>query len=378
VKATQLLLALCLAGCPKEPAPPPAAHEEAALPSELTVTEAAQARASIATAPVRRGQLGARLTLTGELAAQPDRTAHVSSTTPGRLEQVSFNEGQVVKRGDVLATVRVPDVGRLRGAFAAANARARASRANAERLAALKSSGLGAEQPLVDAEADARAQEAEAKALGEQLSAIGINAESGAGFLVALRAPLGGVVVKRDAVVGQPISPEHVLATIVDVSELWFLGRVFEKDLARLVVGAKAELELNAFEGERFEGQLAAVSQQLDVQARTLIARVRVPNPGGRLRLGLFGRAYLEGAGADGGAGALLVRRDALVEADGKTLVFVKTAPDRFVPHEVQVGRGAQGEVELTSGMDEGAEVVVRGTFTLKSLLLKSTLAEEE
>jgi cobalt-zinc-cadmium efflux system membrane fusion protein len=371
------LVLLLLMAC-KRDAPAPVEHEEAPLPSQLEVSAEVQQRASVRTAKVRSGFLGAMVSLTGELAAQPDKTAQVSSTTPGRLEQVSFNEGQVVKRGDVLATVRVPDVGRLRGAWSAANARAKASRANAERLAALKASGLGAEQPVVDAEADARAQEAEAKALGDQLSAIGIAAESGAGFLVALRAPIAGVVVSRDAVVGQPINPEHVLASIVDTSELWFLGRVFEKDLGRIQVGAKAEVELNAFEGERFPGEVAAVSQQLDPTARTLLARIRVPNPNGHLRLGLFGRARIDGAPADAGAPQVLVPRDALQEIDGKTVVFVQTAPETFVPREVTVGRSAQGEVELTSGVQEGDALVVHGGFTLKSLLLKSTLVEEE
>ncbi|MBE2251922.1 MAG: efflux RND transporter periplasmic adaptor subunit [Myxococcus sp.] len=317
------------------------------------------------------------MTLTGEVIAEPDRTARLSSATAGRLEQVLFNEGATVKRGDILATVRVPDVGRLRGAYAAATSRARASKLNAERLEALKASGLGAEQALVDAQADARAQEAEARALGEQLTAIGVNAESG-GFIVALRAPISGVVVSRDAIVGQPISTEAVLATIVDLSEVWFLGRVFEKDLSRLRVGTSAELELNAYPGGHFHGTVDYVSQQIDPMARTLTARIRVANETSQLRLGLFGRAHVDIGEPGKQATGLVVPRDAVLEVAGKKVVFVKEKDGDFVLHEVTVGDSAMDDVQLLSGVSEGEEVVSKGGFTLKSLLLKSTLAEDE
>ncbi|MFZ5445118.1 MAG: efflux RND transporter periplasmic adaptor subunit [Myxococcota bacterium] len=333
--------------------------------------------AGIQTVPVRRAALPSTLTLTGEIIAEPDRTARLSSAISGRLEQVLFNEGAVVKRGDVLATVRVPDVGRLRGAYAAATSRARASRQNAERLEALKASGLGAEQALVDAQADARAQEAEARALGEQLTAIGVSAESG-GFIVALRAPISGVVVSRDAIVGQPIGTDAVLATIVDLSEVWFLGRVFEKDLSRLRVGTGAEVELNAYPGGHFHGTVDYVSQQIDPMARTLTARIRVANESGQLRLGLFGRAHVDIGVPGTQPSGLVVPRDAVLEVAGKRVVFVKEKDGDFVLHEVSVGDSAMDDVQLLTGVSEGEEVVSKGGFTLKSLLLKSTLAEDE
>jgi cobalt-zinc-cadmium efflux system membrane fusion protein len=378
-----LSLLLLVAAC-KDPAPAassdsPHRDEEAhdQFPRQVTLDATKAAEAGIETVAVRRAVLLATLTLTGEVIAEPDKSARVSCPTSGRLEQVLFNEGSVVKRGDLLATVRVPDVGRLRGAFTAATSRARAARQNAERLAALKASGLGSEQALVDAQADARAQEAEAQALGEQLAAIGVSADS-SGFLIALRAPIGGVVVARDAVVGQPINTDVVLATIVDLSEVWFLGRVFEKDLARLRVGAEAVLELNAWPREHFHGTVDYVSQQIDPLARTLTARIRVTNDTGKLRLGLFGRAYVDIGAPGKQPSGLLIPRDAVLEVAGKRVVFVKQNDGDFVWHEVVLGESAIDDVQVLSGVAEGEQVVSKGGFTLKSLLLKSTLTEEE
>jgi cobalt-zinc-cadmium efflux system membrane fusion protein len=377
------MLVVLLTACKEAPVAPateePHRDEEthAELPRQVSLDATQLTQAGIQTVPVRKAALPSTLTLTGEVIAEPDRTARLSSATAGRLEQVLFNEGATVKRGDILATVRVPDVGRLRGAYAAATSRARASKLNAERLEALKASGLGAEQALVDAQADARAQEAEARALGEQLTAIGVNAESG-GFIVALRAPISGVVVSRDAIVGQPISTEAVLATIVDLSEVWFLGRVFEKDLSRLRVGTSAELELNAYPGGHFHGTVDYVSQQIDPMARTLTARIRVANETSQLRLGLFGRAHVDIGEPGKQATGLVVPRDAVLEVAGKKVVFVKEKDGDFVLHEVTVGDSAMDDVQLLSGVSEGEEVVSKGGFTLKSLLLKSTLAEDE
>jgi len=352
------------------------AHDE--LPKQLRVPPAVLQASGITTEAVKRSALAMTVGLPGEVAAEPDRTARLSAATAGRIEQVSFNEGSTVRRGDVMAVLRVPDVGRLRGALAATKERARASRANAERLRALRASGLGSEQAVVDAEADARAQEAEARALAEQLSAIGVNAEAGGGYVVPLRAPISGVVVTRDAVVGQPINAEHVLATVVDLSEVWFLGRIFEKDLGRLRVGAPAEVQLNAFPDEHFDGSVEYVGQQTDPVARTLTARISLKNDAGRLRLGLFGTAHVEVPERGTVPAQIVIPQSAVVELGPRTVVFVKAKDGDFVVHDVTLGDSALGRVQVLSGLDEGEEVASHGVFTLKSLLLKSTIGEDD
>lgn len=360
----------------------PAAHqdekEHEELPRQIRLSEETLTSAGIKTEITKRNSLATTVKLPGEVVSEPDRTARLSSATAGRLEQVDFNEGALVTKGQPLAVLRVPDVGRLRGAFAATTAKAKAAAANAQRLRSLKESGLGAEQAVLDAEADAHAQEAEANALGEQLSAIGVNSQVGSGFLVTLRSPINGVVVSRDAVVGQPIGAEHVLATVVDLSEVWFLGRVFEKDLGRLEVGAKADVQLNAFPREHFDGVVEYVGQQTDPIARTLTARVRLKNPKMRLRIGLFGSAQVAVSEPNSDTQHIVIPRDAVTEVAGKSVVFVKAKDGDFVVHDVELGDSALSSVQVLSGLSEGEQVVVQGVFTLKSLMLKSTLSEDE
>lgn len=381
--AALLLVPGCRCGSQSAPLPAePAAHQDEKehdeLPRQVRLPEGTLTSSGIKTEISKRSVLATTVKLPGEIVSEPDRTARLSSATAGRLEQVNFNEGALVTKGQPLAILRVPDVGRLRGAFAAVTAKAKAAAANAQRLRLLKESGLGAEQVVIDAEADAHAQEAEANALGEQLSAIGVNSQVGSGFLVTLRAPISGVVVSRDAVVGQPINAEHVLATVVDLSEVWFLGRVFEKDLGRLETRAKADVQLNAFPQEHFEGVVEYVGQQTDPVARTLTARIRLKNPKMRLRIGLFGSAQVAVSEPTSDNPRIIIPRDAVTEVAGKSVVFVKAKDGDFVVHDVELGDSALSSIQVLSGLSEGEEVVVEGVFTLKSLMLKSTLSEDE
>lgn len=352
-----------------------AKHEE--LPKVVRLPKEVIADAKIQTTPVSREPLAPTLTLPGEVVSDPDKTARISTPAAGRLVQVQFREGSNVKKGDVLGAVRVTDVAKVRSARNAAAAKAAASRANADRLQGLADKGLAAKQEALAARAEAEALEAEARGLGEELGVLGL-ATGGSGSEIALRAGVSGVVVSRDAVVGQPVTAEQSVGTIADLSEVWFLGRVFEKDLGRLSAGSKAEIQLNAYPKERFEGVVEYIGKQLDPVARTVTARIRLANRKDLLRIGLFGSARVSVAEPAPKGPVLVIPRTAVTEIGGKNFVFVRHADDDFELHEVVLGESALGKVEVVSGLRDSEQVVSEGVFTLKSMVLKSTIAEEE
>ena len=349
-------------------------HEE--LPRRAHLSKQVIEDARIRSAPVVRETLAETLLLPGEIASDPDKTARVSTPAAGRLSQLTFREGSNVKKGDVLGTVRVTDVAKVRSAQNGATAKAAAARANADRLQGLADKGLAAKQEALSARAEADALDAEARGLGEELGVLGLSA-NGTGSEIALRAAVSGVVIARDAVVGQPVTADQTIATIADLSEVWFLGRVFEKDLGRLNIGAKAEVVLNGYPKERFDGVVEYIGKQLDPTARTLTARIRLMNRKDVLRIGLFGSARVSVSEDTQKGAVLVVSQDAVTEIGGKSVVFVRHADDDFELHEVVVGDSALGKVEIVSGLREGEDVVFDGVFTLKSAVLKSTLAED-
>lgn len=352
------------------------AHE--ALPRRVRLSPEVVAAAGIRTAPIAREALVLTVPLPGEIVADPDRTARVASPIAGRIERVAVREGSAVKKGEIVAMIRVPDLGRLRATLSATLGKAKAARANAERLKGLSVQRLASEQLYLDALAAAEALELEVRASQEQLAALGLGAGATAPSQLTLRAPLAGVVVSRNAVVGQPVTADEVLADIVDLSEVWFLARVFEKDLGRLRPGALAEVQLNAYPHERFEGVVEYIGRQVDAAARTVTARVRLQNRDEKLRVGLFGAAYVNTEHGAARQLTIVVPRSALTEVAGKPVVFVRQADQDFELHDVVLGDSAAGKVQVLAGLREGEQVAVEGVFSLKSAVLKSTITEDE
>lgn len=393
-----LLAGLCVfgllvVGCPKKAAPETKLaeenkseeaekgsreeHEHEELPKRVSLEPEVIAEARVTTTPATREALALTIALPGEIAADPDKSARIASPIAGRIERVAFREGSPVKKGDPLATVRVPDLGKLRSTLSATLAKGKAARANAERLKGLVEKRLASEQSHLDAVAEADALDVEARAAGEQLAALGMGAEGGSSpSQLTLRAPVAGTVVSRDAVVGQPVTAEEVIAQIVDLSELWFLGRVFEKDLGKLKLGAEVEVQLNAYPDERFSGAVEYIGQQVDPVARTVTARVRLKNRDNLLRVGLFGSAYVSTEHSN--QESIVIPRSAVTEVAGKPVAFVRRRETEFELHELTLGDGAGGKVQVVAGLHEGEQVVTEGVFTLKSAVLKATFAEEE
>lgn len=350
-------------------------HEE--LPRQVRLRPEVIAAAGIKTVPVQRQVLRSTRLLPGEIALDPDRSARISSPSAGRLEEVRLREGTTVKKGDVVAVVRVPELGRVHGAQSAAASRARSARSNATRLEDLSRRQLASEQSWLDARAEAEASEAESRALAGQLTALG-SGGGGAPFLLPLRAPVSGIVVAREAVVGQPVAADQVLATVSDLEEVWFLARVgVELHVDRGADPDEVEVLLEDA-GQRFAGVVELVGQQIDPVARTVTARVRLANRDGRLRLGLFGAAQVAVASDTKEEARLTVPRDAVTELAGRPVVFVQHPDGDFEAHPVVLGRSAPGQVEVLAGLREGELVVSEGVFSLKSVVLRGTLAEED
>lgn len=348
-----------------------AEHEE--LPKRVKIADEVVKSAKIATALIDKEAIRTTLALPGEITVDPDKSARIASPAAGRIVQVTFKEGQRVEKGALLATVRVPDVAKVRAIYTSSNARLVSARANEGRLTELAKSGMASAQELANAKAEVEALQAESQASAAQLGSLG----AGGGGDLALRAPIAGTVLSRSAVMGQPLTAEEVIATIGDLSEVWFLARVFEKDLEQLQIGLGAEVELNAFGTRRFQGSVEYISKQVDPLARTLTARVRLRNPDEALRVGLYGAAHVA-VGHANDTPVLVVPRSALVDIAGKPVVFVQQADGDFELHEVTLGRANPGKVEVLSGLRVGERVVVEGAFAVKSIVLKSTLAEDE
>lgn len=359
-------------------------HEHAegheSLPRRVRLEPSVAQAAGVKLVPARVETLAATVDLTGELAPDPDRTAIVAAQVPGRLVQVRFREGERVRKGAALAVLESAELARARAALSSASARAAAAKQNAERLEALARDGFASGQELSTARAEATSLEADAMAARQTLAAFGAGAldPSEHPARLTLRAPIDGTVLERNAIVGETVGPAHPVARIADLERAYFVARLFEKNLASVREGQKADVRLNAYQGEVFSGVVETVGRQLDPAARTVVARIAVGNQQDRFKVGLFGTARLAVGAAASARSGLVVPIGAVTRLGDRQVVFVQEPDGMFEVHPVTLGQSAGGLVEVLEGLSEGEQVVAEGVFSVKSVVLKGQFGEED
>jgi Cu(I)/Ag(I) efflux system membrane fusion protein len=327
---------------PRAPSPPapPAPPDRAAV----EVSEATRAAAGVRTVAVVREALAPELTVAASLAASEERVESVTLRFSGWIDRVeAWQTGQRVEKGDLLATVYSVDAQAMEQVY----------------LSAIRWAGKGDETGAAarDVEEDARRRLRLAGIADVDIDAL---ARRGAPSASApVRAPISGYVARRGAVRGAWAQAGTELFQIVDLSRVWALAEIPERELSRVRIGARATVALAAFAGERFEGRVAFLSPSVHPASRTLQARIEVANPRGRLRPGMSGEVTVRLDGAR----SLTVPRDALVDAGGTPHVFVAGPDGRLEPRTVRVAGTAGDRVAVTGGVREGEQVVAQGVF---------------
>ena len=351
-------------------------HEN--LPKMVRLAPQVVREAKIATKPAEKRRLAATLEINGQIIADPDHIALLGARVPGRILKVLVREGDSVKAGQTIAVITSTELAKRRAEYAATSAKAVSARKNAERLRSLVKDRLGSEQDAVAAEAEATAIEAERDAVAQAIKGMGAALRAGGDpSLLSVVSPLAGQVVQRDAVPGQLVEPSHTIATVADLSKIWFQAQLFEKDVAQVRENGKAEVRLNSYPDRVFGATVARVSSQVDPQTRTLTARLALDRPDPQIRLGLFGIARVSLARA-ADEEHLVVPLSAVTDLGDQKVVFVRQSDGDFEVHEVRLGTSASGDVSVLAGLSVGEQVAISGVHTLKSVVLKATMEEKE
>jgi cobalt-zinc-cadmium efflux system membrane fusion protein len=152
------------------------------------------------------------------------------------------------------------------------------------------------------------------------------------------------------------------------------LASVHQEDLAQLRQGQTATVTLAGMEGVRYQGRITNLGQEFDPATRMMQVRIELTNANGRLRPEMLADAEIP---VGIGRSLVYVPSDSLQQVNGQDVVFLQTAPGRFVVRPVKTGEAAAGRTPILEGIQSGDPVAVRGSFILKSQLLKSTLESE-
>ncbi|HKY61260.1 MAG TPA: efflux RND transporter periplasmic adaptor subunit [Gemmatimonadota bacterium] len=186
---------------------------------------------------------------------------------------------------------------------------------------------------------------------------------------LTLHAPVSGIVMEKDVLEGQAVMPGDNLYMIADLSEVWIEAELFEADAALVEAGMPATIEVTALPGRTFEGRIEYVYPTLKEETRSMTARIALPNPGGRLKPGMYATVRLE---KDLGE-VLAVPTSAVLQTGEKAIAFVDTGSGQLRPHELRLGMTGGEHVEVLEGLEPGARVVTSAQYLLDS---ESNLAE--
>jgi cobalt-zinc-cadmium efflux system membrane fusion protein len=331
------------------------------------------------TAAVERRALASRLRAMGQVLADPYRRAIVSYPFPARVSRIDARIGEWVDPGQELLVLQSEEVGEATSAFYRARADHALARANFERESQLLENGVGARKNHTLAESELRVAEANLEAAEKKLHVMGFTEEDIRRLgethqilpTIALHAPIAGKVVTSNAVLGGMIDQGTEILTILDPTRVWVEAAVYEKDIARVKVGQRAQVSVAAYPDEAFQGIIAYVGDLLDPETRTVTARTEVPNPQMKLKPGMFAELTIELAQ---NGGALAVPDEAVLQDQEWSMVFVWKDSLRFEPRLVVLGTRGGGFVEVARGLQAGERVVTRGNFQLKSKLNEALL----
>jgi cobalt-zinc-cadmium efflux system membrane fusion protein len=318
---------------------------------------------------VQPATLPRTLRLTGAVAYNSFRTTPVITQVSGPVAKIVVVPGQKVQQGEPMLYVASPDYSQLRTNYLKAkDAYSLAQKAYA-RAQDLYQHHAIAEQNLEQAES------AEVQASGDIASAqaalkvMGITdpdalVKAPPSFEVPVRAPISGEVVEQDVSAGQLIQPGTTQCFMIsDVSSVWVLVNVYQKDLPYVRVGDTVVIQTDTYP-DAFHGRISYVAASLDPNTRTLQARIETNNPGEKLKKDMYVSVTVN-AGAIPNAIAL---PDAAVLRDSENQPFVYAAAgsNQFGRRTVTLGESLNGQTQITSGLKAGDQVIGNGSLFLQ------------
>ncbi len=314
-----------------------------------------------------------------EVAYDGNRYAEIAAQVPGIVAAVHKDFGDTIELGEALITITSSHLGAAKASYLQAVASVALWQRNHAREADLLERGVSTEKDLLEAEtrlAESRISLSEA---GQALLSFGLSKmqiedvrrtdDTSARY--AITAPFSGIIVDRQATIGEQVDPSTPLFAVADVSRMWAIIDVYESDLREIQVGQPVVLHVEGLPGESFAGQITWVSSQVNPQTRTLRARAEFDNSRGLLRAHMFAQASVSVRDRQ----QSLVVPEASVQWEGCcNVVFVKKSETVYEPRKVHLGVATGTVYEVLSGLSRGDDVVTQGSFLLKTEILKGSI----
>ena len=353
-------------------APVPASN--APLPDVVVpLNQEAVERAGIVVTPVGIGSSAAEIRLPGVVEPNAYRQVVVTPLVAGRVTKVAAALGDRVRRGQTIAEIYSPALAEAQTRYVSGKAMLDAHDRELQRTRRLVEIGAASRQELERIHAEHTAQTAAVQSARSELELLGLSAATlerltsgqSVSATTNVPAPIDGVVTEREANVGLNVDAATKLFTIVDLSTVWVVADVYEKDFSRVRVGTEAAVTTSAYP-DLLRGRVSYIDPQVSTETRTAKVRVEVANPRSELRLGMYAEVRVTGAP---GMSTSSVPRGAVQNVGDRTVVYLANPkePGKFIEREVRLGHPSADQVEILSGVQPGDVVVTGGSFFIRA-----------
>lgn len=336
--------------------------------------------AGIETRKVILENLSGLIGATAVLELNGDRVSRVNPRVTGRCVNVKTSLGDRVHGSQTLAQIDSVEGNQAWSDYLKAKARLELAARSAKREETLFEKKVSPEKDLLkarqefsEAEADMMFARQRLGLLGVDLKTIEANANGGNHnrALIPVTTPLSGVIVEKTVTQGEMVSPEKTLFTVADLSTLWLMIDLYERDIPRVKTGSQIKLTAPTYPGKEFRGCISYIGDVMDEKSRTVKARVTIENREGLLKPGMFATASITSASEAKAVKVIAVPEEALFMDGPQRYVFIDQGNGNFMARQVSTGSASGGKVEIKEGLKEGEAVVVKGVFALKSELKK-------
>jgi cobalt-zinc-cadmium efflux system membrane fusion protein len=293
--------------------------------------------------------------LTGSVETNPDKVVHFTSLVGGIIANTYFSLGDKVTKGEVLADLSSTELGSLQTERRNLESRIGVARKKLESVRAMFEDGISSQKELMEAQSELDVLLSENQKVTAHLRLFSASPEKG---VFQIRAPASGVITAKSIAAGTPVSGGgEPLFTISDLSEVWVMVNVYATNVRNIGEGMEVSIRTLSYPGEIFKGQITAISQIYDNEARVLKARVVLPNTSLKLKPGmLVDVAALKHQKTE----ALSIPTKAVVFDDNQHFVVVYKSPCKQEIRKVEILARNNETTFLSAGLGQGEQVICK------------------
>jgi membrane fusion protein, heavy metal efflux system len=351
----------------------------------VTLSAAAKKEIGLETISVALRSFSGTVTIPAKVISNQDNEAQVGSLVQGRAAKVFAKVGDFVKAGQELMLVEGLEIGEIKAGFLSAKANLDFQKANFDRQKTLIEQNIGSQKSFLEAQAEYQKAQAEFNAHDKMIHSIGLtdhdilvaidnHADEHTAGTLPIRAPINGIIVERNVVIGQLVDGTTNAFKIINTSSVWIDGQIYEKDVNRIQDNSRAMFISSAYPDEVFWGKVIYIGRTIDEKSRTITVRADFNNQKEKLKPQMFGELRLREIE---NSMAILIPAESLMKIDNSDYVFIQKDDSTFEKRQVTVGRMQDELVEIKEGLKERDRLVVKGVFFLKSELMKEQLEGE-